>query len=80
MLREIGPSGADTVRTSWFPAPIFNRQEEVLGSLMLAISLHDPAFDGFAALAPRVMEAAREISRRIALMDDAAALPARAVG
>jgi hypothetical protein len=61
-------------------APIFSRQEKVLGSLMLAISLHDPAFDGFAALAPRVMEAAREISRRIALMDDAAALPARAVG
>jgi DNA-binding IclR family transcriptional regulator len=61
-------------------APIFNGQEEVLGSLMLAISLHHPTFTEFAALAPRVVEAAREISRQIALMGGAAALPARAVG
>jgi DNA-binding IclR family transcriptional regulator len=61
-------------------APIFNKDNEVLGSVMLAISIMSNDLQAFAKLAPEVVAAAREISRQIALLDSAATLSARAVG
>lgn len=61
-------------------APIFNADREVLGSLMLAISIAREDLEVFARLAPMVVAAAAETSRGIAGMAGGAALAARAVG
>jgi DNA-binding IclR family transcriptional regulator len=61
-------------------APIFNKQQEVLGSLMMAVVAPKTDLARFAAQAPRVVETAQAVSDRIALMEGGAALPARAVG
>lgn len=61
-------------------APVFNIKNEVLGSLMLAISTEHPDVPRFSDFAPDVIEAALATTRRIAGLDRAAALPARAVG
>lgn len=61
-------------------APIFNRDDEVLGSLMLAVSTTSPAFATLTGYAPQVVDAARRTSERIVDLDTLAALPARHVG
>ena len=61
-------------------APIFNKDQEVLGSLMLAADRHNSDLTRLVAKAPLVMEAAGAVSRQIALMGGGAGLPARAVG
>lgn len=61
-------------------APIFNARHDVLGSLMLAISLERDDLTAFAKLAPLVVAAAAETSAGIAGMEGGAALAARAVG
>ena len=61
-------------------APIFNKDQEVLGSLMMAVAAHNNDLTLFATKAPLVVEAAQAVSRQIALMEGGAALPARAVG
>lgn len=61
-------------------APIFNAEREVLGSLMLAISVARDDLAAFATLAPRVVAAAAEASAAIARMEGGAALAARGVG
>jgi DNA-binding IclR family transcriptional regulator len=61
-------------------APIFNKDNEVLGSLMFATSVDHPDLANFERYAPRVVEAAQATTARIASMEGTAALPARAVG
>jgi len=61
-------------------APIFNKDQEVLGSLALVASSSDGAPAQLEPFAGQVMAAAREISERIARADAQAALPARALG
>ena len=61
-------------------APIFNKDQEVLGSLALAARLPCGGRSQFESLAPQVVAAARDISARIAVGAAATALPARALG
>ncbi len=61
-------------------APIFNSRNEVLGSLMLAISTSHPDLRCFPAFAPDVMAAARETTCEVSKLDQMAVLRARAVG
>ena len=61
-------------------APIFNKDQEVLGSLMMAVAAHNGDLARFDTQAPLVIGAAKAVSQQIALMAGGAALPARAVG
>ncbi len=61
-------------------APIFNREQEVLGSVALVASVSQTQPATLARMAPRLVQAAQEISARVAARDDLAALPARALG
>jgi DNA-binding IclR family transcriptional regulator len=61
-------------------APLFNRDGEVLGSIALATSTRSPRLKKFKSLAPQVIEAAADISRRIGETANVVDLPARAVG
>lgn len=61
-------------------APVFNREGEVLGSLALAASVSLIAPDAFRGFAPRIVQAGKEVSARIAANDNVLALPARAIG
>lgn len=61
-------------------APIFNRDDEVLGSLMLAVRTDNPGLAKLADFAPQVIEAAQRTTDRICKLDTTAALPARNVG
>ena len=61
-------------------AAIFNSKNEVLGSLMLAISTQHPDLKHFAAFAPDVIEAATATTQQIANLNQGTALPARNVG
>ena len=85
-LRAIRDAGFVQTRAEFQPgvesiaAPIFNSKAEVLGSLMLAIATGHRDRERFARYAPDVVEAAHATTRRIASLDGAAALPARAVG
>jgi DNA-binding IclR family transcriptional regulator len=85
-LKAIRDAGFVQTRAEFQPgiesiaAPIFNSKNEVLGSLMLAISTEHPNLARFAAFAPDVIKAAQAATKRIANLDGAAALPARAVG
>ena len=60
-------------------APVFNKDQEVLGSLMLAVNCQDGDTRGLAAHAPLVIAAAGAVSQQIAIQGGAA-LPARSVG
>ncbi|MPS30206.1 IclR family transcriptional regulator [Pigmentiphaga sp.] len=61
-------------------APLFNGAGDVLGSLAVAASTSHVDPVAFGAIAERVIEAGREVSRRIASAPNIVALPARAVG
>lgn len=83
-LRDIRRAGSVMSVAEYRPriasiaAPIFNRDGEVLGSLMLAISTDHPGFAGFPDFAPAVVEAARHATASIARLGQVA-LPARGV-
>lgn len=61
-------------------APIFNRNGDVLGSLAMAASTHHVNVATFSQVTDQVVEAAREISSRVASKSNLVDLPARAVG
>jgi DNA-binding IclR family transcriptional regulator len=61
-------------------APLFNRDGEVLGSLAMVASIEHADVDKFRSLTPEVMQAAHEISERIAATENLVDLPARAIG
>lgn len=60
-------------------APLFNQAGEVLGSIALAGAPTPLIIDQYRALAPVVIEAAQEITRRIGDMANAVVLPARSL-
>lgn len=72
-------SGEFRLGIAGLAAPLFNQSGEVLGSIALARAAHPSAIEQYLALAPVVMEAAREITARISEMDAAVALPARSL-
>lgn len=61
-------------------APVFNRSDQVLGSLGIAMTAAGHDRRGHPALAEAVMAAAADVTARIGAMEHAVALPARAVG
>lgn len=61
-------------------APLFNGEGEVLGSLALAASSKTIQADAFRDFASLVVDAAREVSEKIASNEKIVALPARALG
>jgi DNA-binding IclR family transcriptional regulator len=60
-------------------APLFNQAGEVLGSIALAGTPTPLIIDQYRTLAPVVIEAAQEITRRIGDMANAVVLPARSL-
>jgi DNA-binding IclR family transcriptional regulator len=61
-------------------APLFNREDEVLGSLALTASDNVITFSAFQEYASQVLDAAASINTNIAASQNVAALPARALG
>lgn len=61
-------------------APLFNRDNEVLGSLALTASVDKVSQETFNTLVPKVLEAAQAITDAIATNEMMIALPARALG
>jgi DNA-binding IclR family transcriptional regulator len=60
-------------------APLFTGEGEVLGSLTLAASVARNPPERFEKFAPKVVQAAAEVSARIAANEEVVALPARAL-
>ncbi|MBU8542750.1 MULTISPECIES: IclR family transcriptional regulator [Roseomonadaceae] len=85
-LRAIREAGHGITQSEFLPgilgvaAPLFNAEGGVLGSIGIAAKLDSVPDSGRAALAERVMAAAKEACAAIADQEQLAALPARAVG
>lgn len=85
-LRVIRQQGYCITRGEFQPgivgiaAPLFNREEQVLGSLGIAMAASAFKEDRVDALVAAVKKAAAEATRRIALFEHGVDRPARAVG
>ncbi|MDO9499946.1 IclR family transcriptional regulator [Falsiroseomonas sp.] len=85
-LRALREAGHGITESEFMPgiigiaAPLFNAEGGVLGSIGIAARIEEVPEPDRAALAAKVMQAAREACARIADQAQSAALPARAVG
>jgi DNA-binding IclR family transcriptional regulator len=86
ILREIRKAGFSLSLGEYNPgivsisAPLFNRTNEVLGSVTLAAPVSQVSEAVFREFIPDVVEAAREVTARIASESRLVALAARAIG
>jgi DNA-binding IclR family transcriptional regulator len=86
ILREIRKAGYSISTGEYNPgiasisAPVFNRNNEVLGSVTLAASVQHVSEADFRAFIPDVVQAGRDITARISNDSRLPALAARAIG